>query len=85
MFRYGHFSGINRKIQLRYQPNGKQKKSSDTEPESSRDPCLILIVKWGGELTDAGKMQASELGKAFRCLYPGGGQYGGDSRGSYYG
>uniref|UniRef100_A0A915HEC3 Inositol hexakisphosphate and diphosphoinositol-pentakisphosphate kinase n=1 Tax=Romanomermis culicivorax TaxID=13658 RepID=A0A915HEC3_ROMCU len=66
---------------IRYQPTGKPKKSSDTEPESNREPSLILIVKWGGELTDAGKMQAEELGKAFRCLYPGGGHYGADSRG----
>lgn len=35
-------------------------------------PSLLLIVKWGGELTPAGKVQAEELGKAFRTLYPGG-------------
>ena len=35
-------------------------------------PSLLLIVKWGGELTPAGKVQAGELGKAFRTLYPGG-------------
>lgn len=81
---YGHFSGINRKIQIRYKSNGcskMSKKSSDTDQESKSEPSLILIVKWGGELTDAGKRQAEELGKAFRCLYPGGGQYGADSRG----
>lgn len=33
---------------------------------------MVLIVKWGGELTPAGKIQAEELGKAFRTLYPGG-------------
>jgi len=32
----------------------------------------VLILKWGGELTPAGKIQAEELGKAFRCMYPGG-------------
>jgi len=36
------------------------------------DPSLVLILKWGGELTPAGKIQAEELGKAFRCMYPGG-------------
>lgn len=37
---------------------------------------LLLIVKWGGELTMAGRRQAEELGRAFRCMYPGGeGEY----------
>jgi len=36
------------------------------------EPSLVLILKWGGELTPAGKIQAEELGKAFRCMYPGG-------------
>jgi inositol hexakisphosphate/diphosphoinositol-pentakisphosphate kinase len=37
-----------------------------------REPSLLLIAKWGGELTPAGKIQAEDLGKAFRTLYPGG-------------
>lgn len=41
-------------------------------PDCPREPSLVLIVKWGGELTPAGKIQAEELGKAFRTLYPGG-------------
>lgn len=37
------------------------------------------MVKWGGELTSAGRQQAETLGKAFRCIYPGGdGHYGKD-------
>ena len=40
--------------------------------DGPRDPSLVLILKWGGELTPAGKIQAEELGKAFRCMYPGG-------------
>ena len=33
-------------------------------------------MKWGGELTPAGEVHAEELGKAFRCMYPGGeGEY----------
>ena len=37
---------------------------------------LLLILKWGGELTPVGKRQAEELGRAFRCMYPGGeGEY----------
>lgn len=31
IFRYGHFSGINRKVQLKYQPYGNPKKSSSEE------------------------------------------------------
>jgi inositol-hexakisphosphate/diphosphoinositol-pentakisphosphate 1-kinase len=33
---------------------------------------LVLILKWGGELTPAGRIQAEELGRIFRCMYPGG-------------
>lgn len=32
---YGHFSGINRKIQLKYQ-----------QKESHKEPSLVLIMKW---------------------------------------
>uniref|UniRef100_A0A158P793 Inositol hexakisphosphate and diphosphoinositol-pentakisphosphate kinase n=1 Tax=Angiostrongylus cantonensis TaxID=6313 RepID=A0A158P793_ANGCA len=34
-------------------------------------PALVLILKWGGELTTAGNLQAEALGKLFRTLYPG--------------
>lgn len=33
---------------------------------------MVLILKWGGELTPAGRIQAEELGRIFRCMYPGG-------------
>lgn len=46
--------------------------SRDSLTDGDRDPSLVLILKWGGELTPAGKIQAEELGKAFRCMYPGG-------------
>ena len=36
------------------------------------EPSLLLVLKWGGELTPAGRVQAEELGRAFRCMYPGG-------------
>lgn len=43
---------------------------------SLSDPQLLLILKWGGELTPVGQRQAEELGRAFRCMYPGGeGEY----------
>ncbi len=72
---YGHFSGINRKVQFKYQPNGKPKSSSSEETELSDNdhkPSLLLILKWGGELTQDGKVQAEDLGNAFRKLYPSG-------------
>ncbi|KAH8869012.1 Inositol hexakisphosphate and diphosphoinositol-pentakisphosphate kinase 2 [Schistosoma japonicum] len=88
---YGSFSGINRKIQLKYQPHGLGKGSkigysssipiACDYPDVCDDvqPCLLVVVKWGGELTAAGKQQAETLGKAFRCIYPGGdGHYGKD-------
>ncbi|KAG2470463.1 VIP1 kinase, partial [Polypterus senegalus] len=71
---YGHFSGINRKVQLTYLPQGQPK-----PPVKRKDgPSLLLVLKWGGELTPAGRVQAEELGRAFRCMYPGGqGDYAG--------
>ncbi|XP_060742039.1 inositol hexakisphosphate and diphosphoinositol-pentakisphosphate kinase 1 isoform X4 [Tachysurus vachellii] len=75
---YGHFSGINRKVQLTYLPNGQPKASSEEEDTQKEGPSLLLVLKWGGELTPAGRVQAEELGRAFRCMYPGGqGDYAG--------
>ena len=78
--RYGHFSGINRKVQLKaindkrnhdlkMKFKGRNKKSQTSIANSK---ALLLILKWGGELTPMGKTQAEDLGRAFRCLYPGG-------------
>jgi len=91
---YGHFSGINRKVQMKYQPKGRPRGSSSDDSKSGRippypsaptnqseanlaadqpvEPSLVLILKWGGELTPAGRIQAEELGRIFRCMYPGG-------------
>ncbi|XP_054631231.1 inositol hexakisphosphate and diphosphoinositol-pentakisphosphate kinase 2-like isoform X8 [Dunckerocampus dactyliophorus] len=75
---YGHFSGINRKVQLTYLRNGQPKASSEEEDSKREGPSLLLVLKWGGELTPAGRVQAEELGRAFRCMYPGGqGDYAG--------
>uniref|UniRef100_A0A4W5RM03 Inositol hexakisphosphate and diphosphoinositol-pentakisphosphate kinase n=1 Tax=Hucho hucho TaxID=62062 RepID=A0A4W5RM03_9TELE len=72
--RYGHFSGINRKVQITYLPHGQPK----TSIQYVLCPSLLLVLKWGGELTPAGRVQAEELGRAFRCMYPGGqGDYAG--------
>ncbi|XP_050834474.1 inositol hexakisphosphate and diphosphoinositol-pentakisphosphate kinase 1 isoform X10 [Serinus canaria] len=75
---YGHFSGINRKVQLTYLPHGHLKAASEDEARRESSPSLLLVLKWGGELTPAGRVQAEELGRAFRCMYPGGqGDYAG--------
>uniref|UniRef100_A0A673KPK4 Inositol hexakisphosphate and diphosphoinositol-pentakisphosphate kinase n=1 Tax=Sinocyclocheilus rhinocerous TaxID=307959 RepID=A0A673KPK4_9TELE len=75
---YGHFSGINRKVQLTYLPRGQPKTSSEEEDTRKEGPSILLVLKWGGELTPAGRVQAEELGRAFRCMYPGGqGDYAG--------
>ncbi|XP_060827960.1 inositol hexakisphosphate and diphosphoinositol-pentakisphosphate kinase 2 isoform X4 [Bombus pascuorum] len=74
---YGHFSGINRKVQMKYQPRGRPRGSS-SDDDRLGEPSLVLILKWGGELTPAGRIQAEELGRIFRCMYPGGqGDYAG--------
>ena len=78
--RYGHFSGINRKVQIKAMDDkrnydmltkfkGRNKKSQISVGNSQ---ALLLILKWGGELTPMGKKEAEELGRAFRCVYPGG-------------
>uniref|UniRef100_A0A2M4AFQ5 Inositol hexakisphosphate and diphosphoinositol-pentakisphosphate kinase n=2 Tax=Anopheles triannulatus TaxID=58253 RepID=A0A2M4AFQ5_9DIPT len=69
---YGHFSGINRKVQMKYQPKGRPRGSSSDDADAPKEPSLVLILKWGGELTPAGRIQAEELGRFFRCMYPGG-------------
>lgn len=118
-FRYGYFSGINRKVQFKYlgkpregsesessesrltdsgsdEKSGKQKvgkeakmkdskegtgqsseesqENEETKDEKLKVPvdsehALLLIVKWGGELTTMGKEQALQLGRAFRYIY----------------
>ncbi|XP_040826152.1 inositol hexakisphosphate and diphosphoinositol-pentakisphosphate kinase 1 isoform X11 [Ochotona curzoniae] len=76
---YGHFSGINRKVQLTYYPHGVKASNEGQDPqEAALAPSLLLVLKWGGELTPDGRVQAEELGRAFRCMYPGGqGDYAG--------
>lgn len=64
IIRYGHFSGINRKVQLKYVKPKESKNLSLNELPSAVDdlkatssilkPTLMLILKWGGELTTAG-------------------------------
>ncbi|XP_068711833.1 inositol hexakisphosphate and diphosphoinositol-pentakisphosphate kinase 2-like isoform X2 [Montipora foliosa] len=55
---------------------GKEKEKEKEKEPADTEHSLLLIAKWGGELTTMGKEQALELGRAFRSIYPGGhGQY----------
>ncbi|RDX71985.1 Inositol hexakisphosphate and diphosphoinositol-pentakisphosphate kinase VIP1, partial [Mucuna pruriens] len=66
----GHFSGIYRKVQLKPLKWVKVTKS-DSEVEE-RPVEALMILKYGGVLTHAGRTQAEELGRYFRNkMYPG--------------
>ncbi|XP_065559018.1 inositol hexakisphosphate and diphosphoinositol-pentakisphosphate kinase-like [Artemia franciscana] len=67
----GRFSEFNRKVQLKYQPEQKPTNAGDNK-QITKGPTLILVLKWGGELTPEGRQQAETLGKKFHNLYPGG-------------
>ncbi|XP_055334870.1 inositol hexakisphosphate and diphosphoinositol-pentakisphosphate kinase 2-like isoform X2 [Paramacrobiotus metropolitanus] len=77
---YGHFSGINRKVQIKYLPLDSPDLPESAVPAvaDTASPvttgCLLLIMKWGGELTPLGKYQSEQLGQMFRCMYPGSGE-----------
>ncbi|KAG8062147.1 hypothetical protein GUJ93_ZPchr0003g18093 [Zizania palustris] len=67
----GHFSGIYRKVQLKPLKWIKvPRRSGDGEEE--RPIEALMILKYGGVLTHAGRKQAEELGRFFRNnIYPG--------------
>lgn len=59
--------GINRKVQL------KPKEVETLEDGTQVARKLLLIIKWGGDLTHMGEEQAELLGQKFRrMMYPGG-------------
>ncbi|DAZ95082.1 TPA: hypothetical protein N0F65_002976 [Lagenidium giganteum] len=59
--------GINRKVQL------KPKEYTVGDDGVKRVSKLLLILKWGGDLTHSGIEQAEQLGQQFRqMMYPGG-------------
>ncbi|KAH8292302.1 hypothetical protein KR054_008220 [Drosophila jambulina] len=72
----GRFFDFNRKVQMKYQSrsddikHGSNKCQANLETSHQAEPSLVLILKWGGELTPAGRVQAEELGQIFRCMYP---------------
>lgn len=58
------FSGVNRKVQL--------KQIENSENCLNNKKTVLVVAKWGGELTRIGCEQAEELGKHLRAtLYPG--------------
>ncbi|XXG64213.1 hypothetical protein AAC387_Pa05g2221 [Persea americana] len=67
----GHFSGIYRKVQLKPLKWVKVPKV-DGEGEEERPVEALMVLKYGGVLTHAGRKQAEELGRYFRNnMYPG--------------
>ncbi|KAG7609247.1 Histidine phosphatase superfamily [Arabidopsis suecica] len=67
----GHFSGIYRKVQLKPLKWVNVPKS-DGEGEEERPVEALMVLKYGGVLTHAGRKQAEELGRYFRNnMYPG--------------
>ncbi|URD96677.1 acid phosphatase [Musa troglodytarum] len=67
----GHFSGIYRKVQLKPSKWVKLSKS-DGVGEDEHPVEALMVLKYGGVLTHAGRKQAEELGRYFRNnIYPG--------------
>ncbi|KAE8668634.1 Inositol hexakisphosphate and diphosphoinositol-pentakisphosphate kinase [Hibiscus syriacus] len=67
----GHFSGIYRKVQLKPLKWVRVPKSNG-EGEEERPVEALMVLKYGGVLTHAGRKQAEELGRYFRYnMYPG--------------
>ncbi|KAK9067247.1 hypothetical protein SSX86_014573 [Deinandra increscens subsp. villosa] len=65
----GHFSGIYRKVQLKPL---KWVKVAKGDIEEERPIEALMVLKYGGVLTHAGRKQAEELGRYFRNnMYPG--------------
>ena len=80
----GHFSGINRKAQLKplawesipEAERGERASAEGKDPPTERVTEALLILKFGGVLTHLGKNQAEFLGRDFRMrMYPGGNYY----------
>ncbi|EGZ28436.1 hypothetical protein PHYSODRAFT_309294 [Phytophthora sojae] len=66
------FAGINRKVQFKPHKSYAAAAAAYAEgPDGSEKPKVLMILKWGGDLTERGKQQGEELGQSFRnSLYP---------------
>ena len=66
---YGGFKGINRKVQLKPKKWSFEKDKNGIPRRVATE--VLLVLKWGGVLTERGKLQASHIGKTFRAaMYP---------------
>ncbi|KAG3034017.1 Inositol hexakisphosphate and diphosphoinositol-pentakisphosphate kinase [Phytophthora cactorum] len=66
------FAGINRKVQFKPHKSYAAAAAAYAEaPDGTEKPKVLMILKWGGDLTERGKQQGEELGQSFRnSLYP---------------
>ncbi|CAL4947149.1 unnamed protein product [Urochloa decumbens] len=65
----GHFSGIYRKVQLK--PSNWVRIPKDNRDGEEHPVEALMVLKYGGVLTHAGRKQAEELGRYFRNnMYP---------------
>ncbi|POM60006.1 Inositol hexakisphosphate and diphosphoinositol-pentakisphosphate Kinase, partial [Phytophthora palmivora] len=66
------FAGINRKVQFKPHKSYAAAATAYADAlEGAEKPKILMILKWGGDLTERGKQQGEELGQSFRnSLYP---------------
>ncbi|CAI5704728.1 unnamed protein product [Peronospora effusa] len=66
------FAGINRKVQFKPHKNfGVAAAAYADNPDGAEKPKILMILKWGGDLTERGRRQGEALGQSFRnSLYP---------------
>ncbi|KAG6610031.1 Inositol hexakisphosphate and diphosphoinositol-pentakisphosphate kinase [Phytophthora cinnamomi] len=66
------FAGINRKVQFKPHKSYAAAAAAYAEdPKGAEKSKVLMILKWGGDLTERGKQQGEDLGQSFRnSLYP---------------
>uniref|UniRef100_A0A183CFV6 Inositol hexakisphosphate and diphosphoinositol-pentakisphosphate kinase n=1 Tax=Globodera pallida TaxID=36090 RepID=A0A183CFV6_GLOPA len=68
---YGHFSGINRKVQLKYLKTRTEKGTEGSKGSFVLEPGNAHFISHPQMGRRAGVLQAEALGRLFRTLYPG--------------